>query len=80
VFMLSGEIYEISIGPLGTSNAFEPGHQIRLEVSSSNFPHYSRNLNTGGDAWSETKAIVAHNTVHHTRKFPSQIILPVVPE
>ena len=50
-----------------TSNFFEAGHRIRIEVRSSNFPRFDRNLNTGGKNWDETKGIVARNAVHHSR-------------
>lgn len=78
VFMESGEVYEITLSPLSTSNWFAPGHRIRIEVSSSNFPRFARNLNTGGDVWSETESVVAHNVIHHSPEHPSRIRLPVV--
>ena len=61
-----------------TSNFFGPGHRIRLEVSSSNFPRFDRNLNTGGNNFDETEWKVAKNTVHHSKKYPSHIILSIV--
>jgi len=61
-----------------TSNYFAPGHQLRIEISSSSFPHLDRNLNTGGDNVSETKSVVAHNQVHHSKAYPSAITLSVV--
>ena len=78
VFMEAGQTYEIKLSPLSTSNWFAPGHRIRVEVSSSNFPRFARNLNTGGDNWNETKGVVAHNVIHHSREHPSQIRLPIV--
>ena len=53
-------------------------HRIRIEVSSSNFPRFDRNLNTGGRNYDETKAVIAHNAVHHSKQYPSQIKLTVV--
>ena len=78
VFMEPGEVYELKLSPLSTSNWFAPGHRIRIEVSSSNFPRFSRNLNTGGRDWDETEGVVAHNTVHHSRAYPSSIRLPII--
>jgi len=49
-----------------------------VEVSSSNFPRWSRNLNTGGNNFDETSWVVARNTVHHSTEYPSQILLPIV--
>jgi predicted acyl esterase len=61
-----------------TSNYFEAGHRIRIEVTSSNFPRFDRNLNTGGRNWDEVKGVVAHNAVHHSKDFPSQIKITVI--
>lgn len=79
--MKPDEIYEIDIDVGATSNVFLPGHRIRLEVSSSNFPRYDRNSNTGGDINSENAGdmIVALNKVHRGPAHPSRIILPVIP-
>jgi predicted acyl esterase len=63
---------------LTTSNWFAPGHRIRVEVASANFPRFDRNLNTGGNNYDETKGEVAHNVVHHSRAYPSQVKLTVV--
>ena len=62
-----------------TSNAFLAGHRIRLEVSSSNFPRFDRNLNTGGRVGFETVWRVARQTVFHDVARPSRLILPVIP-
>lgn len=78
VFMEEGRVYELSVSPMSTSNYFAEGHRIRIEVSSSNFPRFTRNLNTGGNNYDETEGVVANNTVHHSRGYPSQIRLPVV--
>jgi putative CocE/NonD family hydrolase len=78
VFMEPGEVYEVKLGPMSTSNFFAPGHRIRIEVSSSNFPRFTRNLNTGGRIWDETEGVVAHNVVHHSPQYPSKIRLPIV--
>ncbi len=78
VFMEAGHVYKVDIGPLQTSNAFLPGHRIRVEVSSSNFPRFERNLNTGGNNFDEKNPLVAHNVIHHGPQYPSEIVLPVV--
>ncbi len=78
VFMEKDKVYELTISPMSTSNYFEAGHRIRIEVSSSNFPRFTRNLNTGGNNYDETEGIVAHNKVHHSRDYPSKIRLPIV--
>ena len=70
--------YEIKVGV--TSNVFKKGHRIRLEVSSSNFPRFDRNLNTGSDMYNSTEMRVAQQTIHHSEQYPSQLILPVIPE
>jgi len=71
-------VYEVRIGPLTTSNTFAQGHRLRIEVSSSNFPRFTRNLNTGGNNYDETVGVAAHNEVHHTSRYPSHIRVPVV--
>ncbi|MCP4481168.1 MAG: hypothetical protein GY818_24125, partial [Planctomycetaceae bacterium] len=55
-----------------------PGHRIRIEIASSNFPRFTRNLNTGGNNYDETESVVATNQIHHSKEFPSEIRLPVV--
>lgn len=69
--------YEIALGP--TSNLFLPGHAIRVEISSSNFPRFDRNLNTGQDSATSAEMMIAEQTIYHDAERPSQIILPVVP-
>jgi putative CocE/NonD family hydrolase len=76
--MKKGEVYEIHIDLHATSNYFGPGHRIRLEVSSSNFPRWDRNLNTGGNNYDETEWVTAKNTVHHSKRYPSHLVLPVI--
>ncbi|MGB5782502.1 MAG: CocE/NonD family hydrolase [Eudoraea sp.] len=78
VFMEKGKVYEINLTPMATSNFFEKGHRIRIEVSSSNFPRFARNLNTGGKNYDEKQGVVARNSVHHSKQYPSQIRLPIV--
>lgn len=78
VFMEDGEVYKVELTPMSTSNYFEKGHRIRIEISSSNFPRFARNLNTGGNNYDESEGVVARNKVHHSAEYPSQIILPIV--
>jgi putative CocE/NonD family hydrolase len=78
VFMREGEVYELNLTPMSTSWEFGEGHRIRVEVSSSKFPQYMRNLNTGGNNVDETEGVVAHNTLHHSDRYRSRIVLPVV--
>lgn len=78
VFMEERGIYKVSLTPMATSNYFGIGHRIRIEVSSSNFPRFSRNLNTGGDNYDEIKSIIAKNKIHHSVNHPSSISLPFV--
>ncbi|MGI8495977.1 MAG: CocE/NonD family hydrolase [Gemmatimonadaceae bacterium] len=73
-----GKVYKLSMQPLTTSNYFDAGHRIRIEVSSSNFPRFDRNMNTGGHNYDETEGLVAHNSIHHSAQYPSQIRLTVV--
>jgi uncharacterized protein len=79
VWLQPGEVYKVVLGPMTTSNYFAPGHRIRIEVSSSNFPRFDRNLNTGGKNYDEVVGVVARNAVHHSRQYPSQVKLTVVP-
>ena len=77
VFMEKGNVYEVNLTPMSTSNLFKKGHRIRVEISSSNFPRFARNLNTGGNNYYEKVGVVAHNNVHHSSKYPSQIRIPI---
>jgi len=78
VWMKENEVYKIQLNLNAASNYFASGHIIRLQVSSSNFPMYERNLNTGGNNYDETEWIVAENTIHHSKEYPSHIILPII--
>ncbi|MFN7999006.1 MAG: CocE/NonD family hydrolase [Bryobacteraceae bacterium] len=80
VWMKPGGIVQLSVDLEATSNYFGPGHRIRLEVSSSNFPRFERNLNTGGNNYDETKWVTAKNRVHHSAEHASYLLLPVVPD
>lgn len=78
-WMSPGEIYKVTFQPIDTSNYFKAGHKLRVAVSSSNFPRFDRNLNTGGNNYDEAKGVIATNAVHHDAEHPSQITITVVP-
>jgi uncharacterized protein len=78
VFMEKGKVYKVDLTPMVTSNYFAPGHRIRIEVSSSNFPRFDRNMNTGGNNYDETTGIKVENKIHHSTQYPSVIKLPII--
>lgn len=78
--MTAGEVYELTPSPMTTSHVFKAGHRLRIEVSSSKFPQYMRNLNTGGNNYDETEGVVARNTLHHGTDYPSRVELTVIPK
>jgi len=78
--IVPGQVYEYKIDMWSTSNVFLKGHKIRLEVSSSNFPRFDRNLNTGKGAATDSTFVKATNTILHDIAHPSALILPVVPQ
>ena len=73
-----GEIYKVSIDMWATSNVFLPGHKLRLEISSSDFPRFDRNMNSGDVQATATRMVKASNVVFHDKDHPSALILPVV--
>jgi len=78
-FMNPGQTYKFTIDLWATSNVFLAGHKLRLEISSSNFPRFDRNLNTGEDQDGATRWVKATNAVYHDREHPSALVLSVVP-
>ena len=72
-------IYPYKIILWETSNLFKAGHQIRVEVSSSNFPRFDRNQNTGSTPGLDAEIELAHQTIYHNAQYPSHITLPVIP-
>jgi len=78
-FIQPGKAYEYEIELGNTSTVFKAGHRIRLEVSSSNFPHYVRNQNTTDDVGASTRMKTAHQVVLHDDEHRSYVALPVVP-
>lgn len=77
-WMEPGKVYKVKFQPMTTSNYFAAGHRIRIEISSSNFPRFDRNLNTGGKNYDETKGVIAHNAVHHSKQYPAEVAITVV--
>jgi len=77
-WMEAGKVFKVTLQPLTTSNYFAAGHKLRIEVSSSNFPRFDRNLNTGGNNYDEAEGVVAHNAVHHSRQYPSAVTVTTV--
>jgi putative CocE/NonD family hydrolase len=77
--LVPGEIYTFTIEPQATSNLFKAGHRIRLDISSSNFPHFDVNPNTGEPLGQSRRLVVAHNTIYHDAQHPSHVVLPIIP-
>ena len=77
-WMEKGKVYPVTFQPLTTSNYFAPGHRLRVEIASSNFPRFDRNLNTGGNNYDEARGVVARNVVHHSKEYPSSVTVTVV--
>jgi putative CocE/NonD family hydrolase len=73
------EVYEFEIDMVGTANVFLPGHRIRVDITSSHFPQFDRNPNTGEPFGVSAKVRVAKQTIYHNAQRASQILLPVVP-
>jgi putative CocE/NonD family hydrolase len=78
--MNPGEVYKLTLDLWSTSNVFLVGHKLRLEVSSSNFPRFDRNLNTGEEQAHSTRMVKALNSVFHDAQHPSALVVPVVPQ
>jgi putative CocE/NonD family hydrolase len=74
-----GQIYEYTISLRSTGILFKQGHRIRLDISSSNFPFFDRNHNTGRPFYSDPELVSARQTIYHTAQYPSRVILPLIP-
>ncbi len=74
-----GEIYEYTIELQPTSNLFHVGHSIRLDISSSDFPNFDRNHNTGVQDWESPEMVSATQTIYHDKMHPSKVIIPIIP-
>lgn len=75
----SNQVYEYTIDLWATSNVFQKDHRIRLEISSSSFPKYTRNLNTGENNETSTAMRIAQQTIYHDAAHPSHVLLPIIP-
>ena len=73
-----GVVYEFTFQLYPTSNVFKKGHRIRLDISSSNFPRFDVNPNTGGDLGLERQFEIAHQAIYHDSEHPSQVVLPII--
>jgi putative CocE/NonD family hydrolase len=78
VLATPGQVYRITVDAGVTGNVFEKGHRIRLEISSSNFPRFDRNPNTGTAIAAETHPIKATETIYHDKQHPSKLVLMVM--
>jgi len=73
-----GKTYEFTIDLVGISHVFLPGHRVRVDITSSHFPQFDRNPNTGEAFGMSAKVRVARQTIQHSRAHPSHILLPVI--
>jgi putative CocE/NonD family hydrolase len=78
-FIRPGQVYEYTIDLWSTSHVLFAGHRLRVEISSSNFPRFDRNPNTGAPLGQDARLELAHQTIHHSATYPSHIVLPVIP-
>ena len=79
ILMTPGQIYELEVTLFPTANRFQAGHRIRLEISSSNFPRFDPNPNTGEPLGRHTRTVPAENVIHHAAEHPSALVLPLQP-
>jgi hypothetical protein len=79
-FLEPGIIYQFQFPVGATSNLFKKGHRVRIEISSSHFPEFGRNLNNGGDIGTSSEIVKADQTLYHDEIHPSYVLLPVIPE
>lgn len=77
--MTPGQVYEFEIEPFPTANVFKRGHRIRIDISSSNFPRFDVNPNTGEPLGKDRRVVVADNSIHHDADRPSHVVLPIAP-
>jgi putative CocE/NonD family hydrolase len=79
VLLHPGEVYEFTIEPFPTANVFKKGHRIRVDISSSNYPRFDVNPNTGEPLGKNRRMVTADNTVYHSPEHASYIVLPLAP-
>jgi hypothetical protein len=77
--MEPGRVYQFTIEPFPTANVFKKGHRIRIDISSSNFPRFDVNPNTGEPLGQNRRMVPADNSIYHDRDRPSHLVLPIVP-
>ena len=77
--LVPDKVYVFPIDPFPTANVFKKGHRIRVDISSSNFPRFDANPNTGEPLGKNRRTIAADNTIHHSAMYPSHIVLPLAP-
>jgi putative CocE/NonD family hydrolase len=77
--MKPGTVYELTIRPFATANVFKKGHRIRVDISSSNFPRFDVNPNTGEPLGENRRVMIVDNSIYHSAKYASNIVLPLVP-
>jgi len=77
-WMEKDKVYKVKFQPMTTSNYFAAGHRLRIEISSSNFPRFDRNMNTGGKNYDEATGVIARNAVHHSKQYPAEVTISVV--
>jgi hypothetical protein len=75
-----GKVYQYTLDLWQTGITIKAGHRLRVEIASASFPLFSRNLNTGGHNEKETRYVSAEQTIYHNRKYPSHILLPMIPD
>jgi putative CocE/NonD family hydrolase len=75
--MRPDQSYEITVTPFPTANIFKKGHRIRIDISSSNFPRFDINPNTGEALGKNRRVVAADNTIYHDASRPSHVILPI---
>jgi putative CocE/NonD family hydrolase len=78
-FITPGQVYEYTIDLWATSHVLKAGHQLRVDISSSNFPRFDRNPNTGAPLGVDTRLETAQQTIYHSAAYPSHIVLPIIP-
>jgi uncharacterized protein len=79
VMLTPGAVYPFTIEPFPTANVFKKGHRIRVDISSSNFPRFDANPNTGEPLGKNRRMVTADNTIYHSARYPSHIVLPIAP-
>ena len=75
-----GTVYPLTIRPFDTANVFKKGHRIRIDISSSNFPRFDVNPNTGEPLGQNRREIKADQTIYHSQRYPSHVVLYLMPE